>query len=152
MTELDQTDGPRFQVVLSGSLTGDFDKATTSLNLQKKFHISRTDAEKMLGDNDEHVVKVDLHEDIAIAMLTHLIQAGCGAFMQEMTVAGATAYDEKRSSTERRQRYRRDPRPGAIMPDRRIQARRSVEIQQLMKILRDGKKLPLHLRSYTMHT
>jgi hypothetical protein len=65
-----------------------------------------------------------------------------------MTVAAATAYDEKRFRTERRHRYRRDPRPGAIMADRRIQARRSVEIQQLMETLRDGKKLPLHLCSY----
>ena len=113
---------PYFQVTLSGNLTGEFDKATVLLNLQKEFHVSAAQVGKMLGKNG-HVVKKDVSEEAAVAMLVRLTEAGCEAFFEKIMAVDSVPFDEKRSSGERRQMQRRKARPREL--DRRVQLRRS---------------------------
>lgn len=56
--------------------------------------------------------------------------------------------EEKRSSGERRIRFRRGPRPGAIVPDRRLKIKRKREVRLFLKILKARQALPLAFATY----
>jgi len=141
-------DEPKYRVVLSGVLTGEFDHATTCTRLAKLFGLDDDRARSLLTERD-FIIKNNLTEAAAMTYLVRMAEAGCESYLQEVVDTEVPEYQEKRRNSERRQRTRRPPRAGAIVPDRRIALRRSYDIRQFRDIVRHGSEIPLPYLSYT---
>ncbi|MDC1307423.1 hypothetical protein N8Z40_05455, partial [Pseudomonadales bacterium] len=89
-------------------------------------------------------------ESVAMAYLIRLTEAGCESYVQEIVDASLPAYQEKRDKKERRVHFRRSPRLGAIVPDRRLRPRRAMDIKQFRQIVRQGGAVPVAYQSYSL--
>jgi hypothetical protein len=141
-------DEQKYRVVFSGELTGEFDHETTCLRLAKLFGLDYERARSLLTECD-YIIKSNLTQATAMTYLVRMAEAGCESYVQEVVDTDVPEYQEKRSNSERRQRTRRPPRAGAIVPDRRIAPRRSYDIRQFRDIVRHGSAIPLPYLSYT---
>lgn len=137
----------RYKVVVSGALTGEFDAATTRDNLAKLFRLDQKRAHALLSGK-EHVVKNDVSEDVAMNYLIRIAEAGCECYLQEIPDETIPDFEEQRFNAERRQRFRRGPRPGAIVPDRRLMIRRAIDSRQYRQIIKENREIPLPFQSY----
>ncbi len=142
-------DEQRYRVIYSGRLTGEFDEATTCRQLVRFFGIDVQRARALLS-GQEHIVKRDVSEAVALAYLIRLAEAGCESYVQEITDETLPEREERRANSERRVRFRRLPRLGAIVPDRRLRPRRSMDIRQFQQIIRQGKAIPVAFQSYSL--
>jgi hypothetical protein len=138
----------KYRVVFSGELTGEFDHATTCLRLAKLFGLDENRARSLLTERD-YLIKSNLTEATAMTYLVRMAEAGCESYIQEIVDTDVPEYQEKRSNSERRQRTRRPPRVGAIVPDRRIALRRSYDVRQFRDMVSHGSAIPLPYLSYT---
>ena len=131
-------DEPLYQIVFCGSLTGEFEVAEAKSRFQKLFKLKDKQIEKLFGGK-EHVIKSDLPEDRAMSMAIRIIETGCECEVEIIPdvddISLQPGFVEKRKAI-RRLRYRRDPRPGVIVPDRRdVSSRRKMD---LVLLQRDG--------------
>jgi hypothetical protein len=140
-------DETRYRVVLNGTLTGEFDEATTRRNLGRLFRLNQEKV-RVLMSGRERVIKSDLDEETAMSYLIRLAEAGCESYVQEVGDHDAPDFDEKRSNDERRMRFRRGPRAGAILPDRRLQIRRTIDLKLFRQTGRLGYALSLGFQTY----
>jgi hypothetical protein len=141
-------DEPKYRVVFSGELTGEFDHETTCVRLAKLFGLDDERARSLLTERD-YIIKSNLTQATAMTYLVRMAEAGCESYVQEVVDTDVPEYQEKRSNSERRQRTRRPSRAGAIVPDRRIALRRSYDVRQFRDIVRHGSAIPLPYLSYT---
>jgi hypothetical protein len=80
----------------------------------------------------EITLKKNLSEEGAMDFAVKLAEIGCETFIEMMPTEGESF--EERRKTIRRIRFRRGPRPGAIVPDRRLLAsRRASDLEMLEK-------------------
>jgi hypothetical protein len=142
-------DEPKFRVVFNGTLTGEFDQAVTCRRLAKLFRLDESRAQTLFSGR-ECVIRTDLTEAKAMTYLIRMAEAGAESYVQEVLDVNTPDYVEKRTDFERRQRYRRDPRAGAIVPDRRLAMRRSFDLRKLQAIVRQGAAVPLAYASYSL--
>ncbi|MDA9366940.1 hypothetical protein OAD96_01425 [Pseudomonadales bacterium] len=142
-------DEQRYRVIYSGGLTGEVDEATACQQLAKLFRIDERRARGLMSGR-EHVIKNDVSESVAMAYLIRLTEAGCESYVQEIVDASLPAYQEKRDKKERRVHFRRSPRLGAIVPDRRLRPRRAMDIKQFRQIVRQGGAVPVAYQSYSL--
>lgn len=113
-----------FRVVFNGHLTGEFDLATTRQRFQQAFNLSERNVNRVFSRN-EYILRDGLTEDEAWSFALRLAEIGCECFIEEISADLANAPDSiDRRAGERRLRFRRAPRPGAIVPDRRSRAGR----------------------------
>ncbi len=136
-----------FRVVFDGSRTGEFDEPTTKKRFARLFRLDarKTDA---LFSGKEYVIKNNVTEAVAMEFMIKVSEAGCECYVQEMPDDDEPDYDEKRKDGERRLRYRRGPRPGAIVPDRRLLIRRKKDKKYFVDLVAHSYEIPLAFQSY----
>ncbi|MDP7674780.1 MAG: hypothetical protein QGI31_08125 [Dehalococcoidia bacterium] len=78
--------------------------------------------ERLFSGND-YVIKSSVTEEAATDFTIKLLEIGCECSMDLMPFEGDISrqpdFVERRTS-DRRRRFRRGPRPGAVIPDRRL--------------------------------
>ena len=136
-----------FRVVFTGALTGEFDEATSKAQFSKMFRLDEARARRLFSGR-ESVIKNNVTEAVALQMMIKVLESGYECYVQEVPDEDEAEYHEKRSGGERRVRYRRDPRPGAILPDRRLKMRRKRDRRQYLEFKRIGTPLPLPFQTY----
>lgn len=138
-----------FKVVFDGSLTGEYDSETTKKNFAKLFKLDRKRVE-VLFSGKEYVIKNNVPERVAMEFLIRLADIGCECYIQEIIEYEEEDIpeDERRKNPERRLRFRRGARPGAIVPDRRRRIRRKFDKRYYLDLKRRNHELPLALRAY----
>lgn len=140
-------DAPRFTVLFDGSLTGEVDEPTARRNFARLFGISEEKAATYFTGR-ERVLKHNVSEEQAMAYMVRIAEIGCECYMEEITEALPDGITERRGKQERRQRFRRKPRAGAIQPDRRLKIRRAVDRRHFRQLHDKGLDLPLALQPY----
>lgn len=106
-----------YRVVFAGNLTGDFSLDRTKTRFGKVFRLTPERVEKVFNGG-EITLKGNMTEDKAMDFAVKLAEIGCETYIESMP-GDAQDFEEKRK-TIRRIRFRRGPRPGAIVPDRRL--------------------------------
>lgn len=136
-----------FRVIFDGTMTGEFDEATTKKRFAKLF---RLDAKRTaaLFSGKEYVIKNNVTEALAMEFMIKVSEAGCECYVQEVPDEDEPDFEEKRKLGERRLRYRRGPRPGAIVPDRRLKIRRRKDRRYFVDIKSHGHEMSLAFRAY----
>jgi len=137
-----------FRVVFDGSLTGEFDKATAKKRFSRLFHLDTRKTEMFFSGKD-YVIKDNLPETDAMNFMIKVSDAGCECYVQEVPDKDVPDYDEKRKSGERRRKFRRPPRAGARVPDRRMAIRRKIDKTHFADLIRHNKKIPVAFRFYS---
>jgi hypothetical protein len=113
-----------YRVVFAGNLTGDFSLERTKTRFGKVFRLTPVKVERIFNGSDI-ILKSNVAEDKAMEFAVKLAEIGCETYI-EMVPNETNQLEEKRT-TIRRIRFRRGPRPGAIVPDRRLLASRRAE-------------------------
>ena len=136
-----------FQVVFNGAVTGEFDLETTRARFRKAFKLNPAQLEKLFAGHDV-VIKKNIDEDTAMQFAMRIADIGCECYIEHMPSPDGKKIDEHRSTDERRTRFRRPPRPGAIVPDRRLNIRRGEDAEYIEELLLKDEKLPIGFQSY----
>ncbi|MBO6556098.1 MAG: hypothetical protein JJ934_11720 [Pseudomonadales bacterium] len=118
-----------YRVVFAGNITGDFSLDRTKTRFGKTFRLSADKVERIFNGK-EITLKRNLSEAGAMDFAVKLAEIGCETYIEMMPTEGEN-FEELRK-TIRRIRFRRGPRPGAIVPDRRLlPSRRAADIEML---------------------
>ncbi|MFT6432144.1 MAG: hypothetical protein ACJAVI_000179 [Candidatus Azotimanducaceae bacterium] len=136
-----------FQVVFNGAITGEYDMQTTKARFKKVFKLTTTQLEKLFAGSDV-VIKKNVDEDIAIQLAIKIANVGCESYIEHMPTEDPNIADENRKADERRVRFRRPPRAGAIVQDRRVNIRRGTDIEYVEDLLQKESELPIEFRAY----
>lgn len=140
-----------FKVVFDGSLSGEFEPEIAREQFAKLFGLDKKRVE-MLFSGKPYVIKNNVPEHVAMEFMIRLAEIGCECYIQEILdeddIEQTPAVD-RRKSPERRLRYRRGPRPGAIVPDRRLAIRRRIDRKYYLEIKRRKREMPLAFQSYS---
>lgn len=139
---------PLFRVVFDGSLTGEFDVATAKKRFSRLFQLDAKRTEKFFSGKS-YVIKNNLPEEDAVNFMIKVSEAGCECYLQEITDEDELYYDEKRIGDERRIKFRRSPRAGARVLDRRTQIRRKIDKTNFADLIEHSKQIPVAFKSYT---
>jgi hypothetical protein len=113
-----------YRVVFAGNLTGDFPLDKTKLRFGKVFRLAPNKVERIFNGH-EITLKTNMPETKAMDFAVKLAEVGCETYIELVPDEEAKGpnFKEQRKKI-RRISYRRAPRPGAIVPDRRILASR----------------------------
>ena len=118
-----------YRVVFAGNITGDFSLDRTKDRFGKAFRLSEDKVERIFNGK-EITLKRNLSEEGAMDFAVKLAEIGCETYIELMPTEGENF--EERRKTIRRIRFRRGPRPGAIVPDRRLlPSRRASDMEML---------------------
>lgn len=118
-----------YRVVFAGNLTGDFSLERTKVRFGKVFRLKPAKVERVFNGSDI-ILKSNVSEDKAMEFAVKLAEIGCETYIE--MVPNADSQIEEKRKTIRRIRFRRGPRPGAIVPDRRLLiSRRAEDIEAL---------------------
>ena len=139
---------PLFRVVFDGSLTGEFDVATAKKRFSRLFQLNAKRTEKFFSGKS-YVIKNNLPEEDAVNFMIKVSEAGCECYLQEITDEDELYYDEKRIGDERRIKFRRSPRAGARVLDRRTQIRRKTDKTKFAELIQHNKQIPVAFKSYS---
>jgi len=120
-----------YQVVFSGQIAEEYDLDATKKNFARAFSLDGKKTERLFS-GQEYVLKSNVTEEIASNFAMKLIEIGCECFVELMPfsndVSQEPGFVEQRKSI-RRHYYRRDPRSGSIVPDRRqLLSRRNIDV------------------------
>lgn len=126
-------DQPLYRVVFNGVLTGEYDLEATKQRFAKRFHLDRSKVDKLFTGKD-FVLKANVEENVAMTFAMKIAEIGCECYIESVPapddISQQPGFVERRSGEERRVRFRRGPRPGAIVPDRRHNNGRRKEDKQ----------------------
>lgn len=123
-----------FRVVFAGNITGDFSLEKTKRRFGRAFHLPADRVERIFNGR-EVTLKSNMNESEAMDFAVKLAEIGCETYIELVPTGNEEEQDyvEKRK-TIRRIRFRRGPRPGAIVPDRRrLISRRKSDLVALEK-------------------
>ena len=138
----------RFRVVFNGSLTGEFDPETTRRNFARLFRLDEKKTSALFSGK-EYVIKNNITESVAMDFMIKLVEIGCECIVEQLPdESDFYSGTEHRKSGERRLRFRRPPRPGAIVPDRRLKIRRVKDRKYFSDLLKARHPMPLAFQSY----
>lgn len=116
-------DEPLVQIVFDGSTTGEFDDAMTKRRFAKLFKVDPTRVEKLFSGKPQ-IIKKNITESTAMEMAFKIAEVGCECSIEPMPdendISLQPGFVERRKIRNRRIKFRRGPRPGAIVPDRRF--------------------------------
>ena len=139
---------PLFRVVFDGSLTGEFEVAVAKKRFARLFNLDVKRTEKFFSGKSI-VIKTNIPEEEAMIFMIKVSEAGCECSLQEITDEDELYYDEKRIGDERRIKFRRSPRAGARILDRRTQIRRKIDKTEFGDLIQNSRKIPVAFKSYT---
>ena len=137
-----------FRVVFDGSLTGDFELSTAKQRFAKLFRLNKRQIEALFSGK-EHIIKNNVPETEAMKLMIRVAEAGCECYIQEVPDDAELNYEEKRKSGERRLRFRRGPRAGAIVSDRRTKIRRTKDRKYFLNLNKQNHPIPLAFQAYS---
>lgn len=143
---VEQTDNP-FQVVFEGAMTGEFSPEDSKHRFGRLFRIDGARLDRMFSGKTI-VIKKNMTEDQAMHYAIKIAEAGCECYFEPMPREGEEFIDEKRRQGERRMRFRRGPRPGAIVPDRRVKIRRTIDQEIFDELHLKNLEIPVGFNSY----
>lgn len=125
------SDKTLFRVVFKGVLTGEYDLETTKERFARAFHLNEKKVARLFS-GEEFVLKDKVDEPLAIKYAIRIADAECyiESIPDEHDPAGRPGFVERRRGGDRRIRFRRPPRPGAIVADRRVNPGRRKEDRQ----------------------
>ncbi len=116
------SDQQLFRVAFKGLLTGEYDLESTKKRLARLFRLDTSKIDKLFSGK-EWILKNNVEEKVALQYAIKIAEAGCECYIEavpdENDISQQPGFVERRKG-ERRVRHRRGPRPGAIIPDRRI--------------------------------
>ena len=113
----------KYQVVFSGSITGEFPRDITTRRFAKYFKLSPAKAEQLFS-GEAQIIKADLSEDAAMKLAMAIATIGCECVIETMPIdtdlSHQPGFVERRKIPDRRVISRRKAvRGAAIRPDRR---------------------------------
>lgn len=118
----------RYRVVFNGQTTGDYPLAKTKARFGKAFKLPAAKVEKIFS-GAEVTLKKNVTEEQAMAFAVKLAEIGCETYIE--LIPETLGFEERRLK-DRRVKFRRGPRPGAIVPDRRLTpSRRKTDLELL---------------------
>jgi len=116
------SDQQLYRVIFNGVLTGEYELAETKRRFAKLFRLNIAKVEKLFTGK-EFVLKDRVEEDLAMTYAMKIAEVGCECYIEhvpdENDITRRPGFVERRKNGERRLKFRRGPRPGAIVPDRR---------------------------------
>ncbi len=111
------------QIVFDGAMTGEFDLETTKKRFAKLFKVQPARLEKLFSGVPQ-IIKRNITEPAAMELAFKIAEAGCECAIEQMPdendLSLQSGFVERRRIRNRRTKYRRGPRAGAIVPDRRF--------------------------------
>jgi len=124
-------DKNNYRVVFAGDLTGEYELDATKRRFAKVFKLDESKV-KRLFSGMEYTIKSELTEIQAMEFAMKLAEIGCECWTDLMPdpddISQQPGFVERRKSYRRIQ-FRRGPRAGAIIPDRRLLlSRRKIDI------------------------
>ncbi len=139
---------PRYRILFDGTITGEFDLETTKKRFARLFRLDARRTEAIFSGK-EYVIKNNITEDTAMKFAIRIAEAGCECSIEALVPPDPNipATGERRRS-ERRLRWRRGPRPGAIVPDRRLTIRRQIDRDLMERQQTRGGDIPVSLWAY----
>jgi hypothetical protein len=119
------------KVTFDGTTTDEYDLETTKKRFQKYFRLEKAQIEKLFNGKT-HTLKKNLSEASAMDLAFKIADVGCECSIEPMPnendISQRADFVERRHIGNRRVKFRRPPRPGAIVPDRRnTNGRRSID-------------------------
>jgi hypothetical protein len=115
-------DDVQLQIIFDGSLTGEFDLATTKHRFANMFNLPAGRIDNLFTGNPQ-IIKLNLSESAAMKLAFKIAEIGCECVIEPMPdendLSLQPGFVERRKISNRRQQFRRGPRAGAIIPDRR---------------------------------
>lgn len=122
ITYLSMSEEPLVKITFDGSMTGEFDEATTKKRFQALFRLQKNQVERLFSGKS-YTIKKNLTEPAAMDMAIKIANAGCECVIEPMPdendLSLQEGFVERRRIGNRRLKFRRGPRAGAIVPDRR---------------------------------
>ncbi len=114
--------GEIFRVAFRGVTTGEYDLANTKAGFQKLFRLTPDKVERLFSGK-EFIIKDKVSEEVAMNFAIRLAEAGCECYVEVLSADalafGGAGFKERRQ-TKSRVQFRRGPRQGAMIPDRRV--------------------------------
>ncbi len=136
-----------FQVVFEGAITGEYSLEDAKHRFGRLFRINGTKLDLVFSGKTV-VIKKNISEEQAMQYAIKIAEAGCECYFEPMPREGEIYEDEKRHQGERRMRFRRGPRPGAIVPDRRLKIRREIDREIFEELHLRNLEIPVGFNSY----
>lgn len=148
MSSAESESALEYQVLFDGTTTGEYSLEVTKERFAKLFKLDRRKVDTLFSGK-EFVIKEKLTEEAAINFAIKVAEAGCECQIVSMagTPANVPITGERRMG-ERRVRWRRGPRPGAIVSDRRVMIRRAADREFLEQLAERGGNIPPALLAY----
>jgi len=136
----------RYRIVFNGTTTGEYTPAVTRKRFARQF---RLDAKKVetIFSGKELVIKDNLTEEAAMNFAIKIAEVGCECQIVPIQDAELPPSGERRKE-ERRCRWRRGPRPGAIVSDRRVTIRRAADREFIEEQIARGGNIPPAFAAY----
>ncbi len=138
----------RFRVVFEGVLTDECSLEDTKHRFGRLVNLKGQRLDRLFSGKT-FIIKKDISEDGAMHYAIKIAEAGCECYIEPVPLEGEASIDEKRHENERRIRFRRGPRPGAIVPDRRLSIRREIDNDMLEELHLKNQEIPVGFSSYS---
>ncbi len=127
-----------FQIVFSGTTTGEFDIETSRMRLQNLFQLPESRMNQLFSGKD-FVIKANIAEQVAMNFAIKIVEAGCECSIEPIQdkndLTNNRDFIDRRTGGDQRKYLRRAPRLGATVLDRRLTMRRKADAhQQTQKI------------------
>lgn len=139
-------EAPRFRVIFAGKLNGKVDKKTARSDFSGLFKLKDQDVARLFSGKS-FVIKQDVDQATAEKLQADLQSIGCESDIQPVSNSGYKG-EEKRKQGERRTKFRRAPRPGAITPDRRLGIQRKKDRIYFRDLVASDTRMPHAFGSY----
>ena len=111
-----------FRVAFNGVTTGEYDLETSQERFQKLFRLPPEKVERLFSGK-KYILKGEVDEETAINFAIRITETGCECYIETLSedaiAFGASKFEERRRGV-RRLRFKRGPRQGAKVTDRRI--------------------------------
>jgi hypothetical protein len=113
---------PLVKIIFDGTMTGEYDEATTKRRFQALFRLQKDHIQRLFSGKT-YTIKKNLTESAAMDIAIKIAEAGCECAIEPMPdendLSLQPGFVERRRLGNRRIKFRRGPRAGAIVPDRR---------------------------------
>ncbi|MFT5692232.1 MAG: hypothetical protein ACI92E_001563 [Oceanicoccus sp.] len=137
----------RYRVIFDATLTGEFDLETSKERFSKMFKLSNNKTESLFSGK-KVTVKKDISEQNALNLMLQIANAGGKCYLEKMHEEKETAVDRRQQAYDKRRKFRRGPRAGSIMQDRRLHIRRSPEKDQYEEQVLSKQNIPIAFDAY----
>ena len=115
-----------YRAVFAGGLIGEYDLNATKRRFSKVFRLDEVKVQRLFS-GPEYSLKTELTETRAMEFAIKLVEIGCECWIDLMPnpedISQQPGFVERRKG-QRRFQFRRGPRAGAVVQDRRMLCRR----------------------------